>query len=416
MKRALIALLLLCIPTFALSQVSPSIVDISLAPGDSVEVALDVSTASAPLVLDVVFVIDDTGSMGNEIAAIKAGASTFMTDIQAVADAQFGVVSFDDPAADTVLHHNLSDDVASVQAALNPIVASGGGDCPEFAISGISTAADQMTWRANSERIIFLVTDAGVKDANIPANNLIDTLATLDAEGITVNTLAYRSGCNFGDPTYDELADETGGVVESGLLSTDDPLTFMLDILALNLSTTTVIPTPQSCAPLTITTAPAESTVDSGDTASFDQTILAPAGPFTTVSCTVEMLNQNGLVIGTQSVTVEPADNLPPEILSISASPDSLWPPNGKMRDVAISVEATDNSGADPSCSVVSVGSDGGGSGDSEITGPLSLKLRAKRAGKGSGRTYTASVECVDAAGNAATASVDVVVPHDQRR
>jgi hypothetical protein len=73
-----------------------------------------------------------------------------------------------------------------------------------------------------------------VKDENIPVNNLVDTTATLVAENIIVNTLAYRSGCNFEDPIYEELAADTVGVLESGLSESlgDDPLTIMRDMLA----------------------------------------------------------------------------------------------------------------------------------------------------------------------------------------
>ena len=61
---------------------------------------------------------------------------------------------------------------------------------------------------------------------------------------------------------------------------------------------------------------------------------------------------------------------------------------------------------------------DGLGAGDTapdvEITGDLSLNLRAERSGKGTGRVYTITVECSDASGNTSTRSVDVTVPHTQ--
>ena len=57
----------------------------------------------------------------------------------------------------------------------------------------------------------------------------------------------------------------------------------------------------------------------------------------------------------------------------------------------------------------------GGFEPDWQITGPLSLNLKAERFGRKGGRTYTIVVECEDRDGNIALASVDVVVPHDRR-
>ncbi|HJQ40088.1 MAG TPA: hypothetical protein VKB93_23325, partial [Thermoanaerobaculia bacterium] len=51
---------------------------------------------------------------------------------------------------------------------------------------------------------------------------------------------------------------------------------------------------------------------------------------------------------------------------------------------------------------------------DYEITGLLTVKLRADRDGNGSGRVYTIHVEAIDASGNRSTKTVTVTVPHDQ--
>ena len=86
------------------------------------------------------------------------------------------------------------------------------------------------------------------------------------------------------------------------------------------------------------------------------------------------------------------------------ASPATLWPPNHKMRPVTVTVDATDACDPNFSCEIVSVTSnepangigDGNTSPDWSITGPLTLELRAERAGPGTGRIYTITVECTD--------------------
>lgn len=111
-------------------------------------------------------------------------------------------------------------------------------------------------------------------------------------------------------------------------------------------------------------------------------------------------------------VTVELGADV--SIESISADPGQLWPPNGKM--VSVALQVTLESGADAAdlCFVDSVTSNEPPvEDDFELTGPLSLELRARREGSGDGRIYTIEVRCENGAAFD-TASVDVVVPHDQ--
>jgi hypothetical protein len=90
------------------------------------------------------------------------------------------------------------------------------------------------------------------------------------------------------------------------------------------------------------------------------------------------------------------------------------------MVAVTITASASDACGGAVTCRILSVTSNeptsglGGGDvgpNDWEITGALTLKLRAERWHKGSGRTYTITVECADAAGNRTTSTVTVTVP-----
>jgi hypothetical protein len=116
------------------------------------------------------------------------------------------------------------------------------------------------------------------------------------------------------------------------------------------------------------------------------------------------------------------ADTTPPVIESIVAVPDELWPPNHRMVPVTLTVDVTDVCDSMPVCSISGVESnepvngqgDGNTAPDWELTGALTLNLRAERAGNGNGRIYTVRVNCSDGSGNASTDTVEVAVPHDQ--
>ncbi|MGZ4962619.1 MAG: hypothetical protein ACXWKG_02480 [Limisphaerales bacterium] len=108
-----------------------------------------------------------------------------------------------------------------------------------------------------------------------------------------------------------------------------------------------------------------------------------------------------------------------PVIVSATAAPNVLFPPNHKLVPITITVNALN----DVSCKIVSVSSnqpingkgDGNTSPDWIITGDLTLLLRAERAGNiKTDRVYTITVECADAFGNTARQNVVVTVPHDQ--
>jgi hypothetical protein len=116
-------------------------------------------------------------------------------------------------------------------------------------------------------------------------------------------------------------------------------------------------------------------------------------------------------------------DTTPPIIEGLSASPNVLWLANHKMVAVTLGVTVSDNCDPAPKSKIVSVSSNepvnGTGDGDSapdwEITGDLTVNLRAERSGTGSGRVYTVTVMCTDAYGNSSTGTINISVPHDKR-
>lgn len=123
---------------------------------------------------------------------------------------------------------------------------------------------------------------------------------------------------------------------------------------------------------------------------------------------------------GTFTVTVR--DNLAPSFQRLTASPAELWPANHKLVAVTLAAQVVDAADPAPVTRILGVAcnepvngpGDGHTAPDWEITGPLSLQLRAERAGSGPGRIYTITVEGRDAAGNTATRTVNVTVPHNR--
>ncbi len=118
----------------------------------------------------------------------------------------------------------------------------------------------------------------------------------------------------------------------------------------------------------------------------------------------------------TQVINVN--DTEPPKVTSISADPVVLWPPNHKMRDVAINYTATDNCGVTSTLSVSSSdpikgGSDGDQSPDWEIIDEHHVRLRAEKANNGQARYYTIKITISDGCNPPVDTSIIVVVAHN---
>ncbi len=122
----------------------------------------------------------------------------------------------------------------------------------------------------------------------------------------------------------------------------------------------------------------------------------------------------------TQRVTI--VDTTPPAILSLAATPNTLWPADHSMVPIAIAIATEDICDAAPTWRILAVASSepvtGKGAGntapDWQITGDHTLTLRAERCGPNNGRIYTIAIAVTDASGNTATADILVTVPHDQ--
>jgi hypothetical protein len=109
----------------------------------------------------------------------------------------------------------------------------------------------------------------------------------------------------------------------------------------------------------------------------------------------------------------------------VSLSPDTLWPPNHKLREVHATVSAAGQCDASSTITLLSITSDepdnGTGDGDTADdiqdadygTGDFDFSLRAERQGGGDGRIYTVCY-LATAGAVADTVCATVTVPHDQ--
>ncbi len=144
--------------------------------------------------IEVVFVLDTTGSMGGLIDAAKEKIWSIATTMASANNAphiKIGLVAYRDRGDDYVTQVTpLSEDLDQVYARLMDYQAGGGGDAPESVIAGLTRAVNDAGWsqRDGVYRVVFLVGDAPPQ--NYGDEPSIDEVARLAASrGLIVNTI-----------------------------------------------------------------------------------------------------------------------------------------------------------------------------------------------------------------------------------
>jgi probable HAF family extracellular repeat protein len=157
---------------------------------------------------------------------------------------------------------------------------------------------------------------------------------------------------------------------------------------------------------LTSVTGPGAAGVDFEVTGANTASVAAVGGRTYSMNVTCVDASDNA---ASQSVDVfvQP-DTTAPVIASVTATPSTIWPPDGSMKPVTVTVTASDDVDDQPLCYLSDVTAAGAAAGDSVIRGTFSADVRAV-----GGRTYAMNVSCSDRAGNHSARSVNVVVPPD---
>ncbi|HEX5751817.1 MAG TPA: VWA domain-containing protein [Archangium sp.] len=141
--------------------------------GTAWNVTLPGARGVLPTELDVAFVVDATGSMGDEISYLKAEIQNIVDSVRGAypdVSARFALVMYrDDGDAYVVRPFDFTADVAVFRQRLSEQWAEGGGDYPEAMERGLG-AIHQLSWRTgNTARLTFLVADAPTHVQNYQA-------------------------------------------------------------------------------------------------------------------------------------------------------------------------------------------------------------------------------------------------------
>ncbi|MBA7544508.1 hypothetical protein ES705_36864 [subsurface metagenome] len=114
--------------------------------------------------LDILFILDTTGSMGEEISRLKATIEIIklnLTSLSSKPDVRFGMVLYKDIDDEYRTHViPLTGSLPGFQKDLDLVWASGGGDTPEDLQAALYAAMTHQDWNRNGIRLSFIITDA----------------------------------------------------------------------------------------------------------------------------------------------------------------------------------------------------------------------------------------------------------------
>ncbi len=145
--------------------------------------------------VQVVFVLDTTGSMGGLIAAAKEkiwSIASTLAQARQTPDIEMGLVAYRDRGDAYVTRIvDLDKDLDSMYAKLMGFAADGGGDGPESVNQALDDAVNKVAWSTDQSayKVVFLVGDAPPHMDYANDRKYPEIVAAAAAKGIVVNTI-----------------------------------------------------------------------------------------------------------------------------------------------------------------------------------------------------------------------------------
>ena len=153
------------------------------------DVARTLAEATTTGKVDVVFVLDETESMRDNIRGIRAYVDfLFEAFARDGRDATFGLVTF----TDSTRKYGRTDDLGTFKNWLFGIGVDGGGDFAEAGLDALMTVVTETKFRRGAQRLIVFASDAAFHDADYDGRSpysLDHVIETLQREDVRVDVI-----------------------------------------------------------------------------------------------------------------------------------------------------------------------------------------------------------------------------------
>ncbi len=146
--------------------------------------------------LDLAFVVDATGSMGDEISYLQAELLDVLKKVekklQNTTDVRYASVFYRDQGDEYVTREfNFTDKAENLINFIKKQEAGGGGDTPEAVVEALDSSIEKLSWsKSNSTKIMFLVLDAPPHYSQENIDKIYEKVKLAAEKGITIIPLA----------------------------------------------------------------------------------------------------------------------------------------------------------------------------------------------------------------------------------
>lgn len=163
-------------------------------------------TSTTSSKIDMVFILDRTGSMYGTITGCKNSINAFAATLEAAgADVKFGVVAFGDTDSER-MDIALPSTAAQVQTFLATVTASGGGDGPENPLDSLMYAFNSYTWRSGAQKVFIILTDATAHQSGdgttYCTTTLADVQSALSGKAVVYSVSPTEDSNSYPSPGY----------------------------------------------------------------------------------------------------------------------------------------------------------------------------------------------------------------------
>jgi len=134
--------------------------------------------------------MDNTGSMGNDIAQVRKGLEDILKRLQAYPNSRLAMATYGDKHTDPDTWYSFQEfgtNHAKMAQFIDKIKLTGGGDAPESVYDGVYQAMDEGFFRSKSKRMIILIGDAPSHEKKKTEYTVTDIIRKSRRDGIRMN-------------------------------------------------------------------------------------------------------------------------------------------------------------------------------------------------------------------------------------
>jgi Mg-chelatase subunit ChlD len=176
---------------------------------------IDSGQASTSRQLDVVLLLDATGSMADELDILKAGLGDVAAALSSLAGdntIRYGFVVYrDQEKSGSDQLFEFTDNWVLFAENLMTITAVGGGDYPENLNGGFSQAITLMNWNPEAKHLLILLGDAPPHQDTVEPTPYDEKIVLAAEQNIIVFTIGSDGLNNSGANIYQQIAQASNG-------------------------------------------------------------------------------------------------------------------------------------------------------------------------------------------------------------